>query len=211
MPHAASEVALMGLSDWLEEPDHGKFSGFSVYTKTAHLRQGVPPHVARSARLRYPPEETDAKLLDRAIVAGAEFQSNTRATGLIRSHTGDITGLEATSDGVSWRFEAPLVIVADGVGGFAGEGMKGPPERRGPSAVLQKRGRPRQRAPPHLYDPGHELKWRGIRLGFLLRGWHGERWGRGLDEGIGENRTQPQRLLRSLPRRTRTCRMVGGR
>jgi choline dehydrogenase-like flavoprotein len=39
MPHAASEVALMGLADWLDEPHHGKFTGFSMYTRTAHLRQ----------------------------------------------------------------------------------------------------------------------------------------------------------------------------
>jgi menaquinone-9 beta-reductase len=43
MPHAASEVALMGLADWLDEPHHGKFTGFSIYTHTAYLRQGVPP------------------------------------------------------------------------------------------------------------------------------------------------------------------------
>ena len=42
MPHAASEVALMGLADWLDEPHHGKFTGFSIYTHTAYLRQGVP-------------------------------------------------------------------------------------------------------------------------------------------------------------------------
>ncbi len=43
MPHAASEVSLMGLGDWLDEPHHGRFTGFSVYTRTAYLRQGVPP------------------------------------------------------------------------------------------------------------------------------------------------------------------------
>jgi flavin-dependent dehydrogenase len=35
-----------------------------------------------------------------------------------------VSGLEATEAGKSSRFEAPLVIVADGVGGFAGKGMK---------------------------------------------------------------------------------------
>ncbi len=43
MPHAASEVALMGLADWLDEPHHGRFTGFSIYTHTAFLRQNVPP------------------------------------------------------------------------------------------------------------------------------------------------------------------------
>ena len=124
MPHAASEVALMGLGDWLEEPHHGKFSGFSIYTKTAHLRQGVPPtlhgphgYVARR-------EEADAKLLDRAVAAGAEFRGNTRATSLLRSSSGDVTGVDATQDDESLRFEAPLAVVADGIGGFAGDGMK---------------------------------------------------------------------------------------
>ena len=38
MPHAATEVSLMGLGDWLDEPHHGKFTVFSIYTKTAYLR-----------------------------------------------------------------------------------------------------------------------------------------------------------------------------
>ena len=33
----------MGLADWLDEPHHGKFTGFSIYTHTAYLRQSVPP------------------------------------------------------------------------------------------------------------------------------------------------------------------------
>lgn len=124
MPHAASEVALMGLGDWLEEPHHGKFSGFTIYTRTAHLRQGVPPtlhgphgYVARR-------EETDAKLLERATGAGAGLRAQTRATDLLRSSSGDVTGVEATRDGETLRFETPLVVAADGVGGFAGDGMK---------------------------------------------------------------------------------------
>ena len=32
MPHAAGEVAMMGLGDWLEEPHHGRFTGFSIRT-----------------------------------------------------------------------------------------------------------------------------------------------------------------------------------
>ena len=42
----------------------------------------------------------------------------------MRSASGRVTGLEATQTGDSLRFEAPLVVVADGVGGFAGRGMK---------------------------------------------------------------------------------------
>src|SRR3712207_7526055 len=34
MPHAASEVSLLGLGDWLDEPHHGKFTGFSIYTRS---------------------------------------------------------------------------------------------------------------------------------------------------------------------------------
>lgn len=43
MPHAAGEVAMMGLGDWLDEPHHGRFTGFSIRTATAQVRQGVPP------------------------------------------------------------------------------------------------------------------------------------------------------------------------
>ena len=124
MPHAASEVALMGLGDWLEEPHHGKFSGFSIYTNTAHLSQGVPPTLHGPHGYVIRREETDAKLLDRAVSASADFQDSTRATSLLRSSAGDVTGVDATRDDDSLCFEAPLVVVADGVGGFAGDGVK---------------------------------------------------------------------------------------
>ncbi len=120
MPHAAGEISQMGLGDWLEEPHHGKFTGFSIFTKTAAIHQGVPPtlHGPRGYVIRR--EETDQKLLDRAIEAGAEFHPKTRATGLLRSPAGDVTGLKADNGGGSIDFSAPLVVVADGVGGFEG-------------------------------------------------------------------------------------------
>ena len=124
MPHAASEVALMGLGDWLDEPPHGKFSGFTIYTHTAHLRQGVPPNLHGPHGYVIKREETDAKLLERAMAAGAEFRGDTRATDVLRSPTGGLTGVEAVHGGEPVRFEAPLVVAADGIGGFAGDGMK---------------------------------------------------------------------------------------
>src|SRR5215217_4194267 len=124
MPHAASEIALMGLADWLDEPHHGKFTGFSIYTHTAYLRQRIPPtlHGPRGYVVRR--KETDARLLERATTAGAHFRSGVRAAHLVRTATGRVTSIEATEAGESLRFEAPLVVVADGVGGFAGKGMK---------------------------------------------------------------------------------------
>jgi menaquinone-9 beta-reductase len=124
MPHAASEVALMGLADWLDEPHHGKFTGFSIYTHTAYLRQNVPPSLHGPTGYVVKREETDARLLDRAVSAGAHLRTGVRATELVRSSSGEVTGLEATNAGEALRFEAPLVVVADGVGGFAGDGMK---------------------------------------------------------------------------------------
>ena len=123
MPHAASEVSLMGLGGWLDEPHHGKFTGFSIYSQTAYLRQGVPPSLNGPHGYVVKREETDAKLLERAISAGAEFYGATRATELLRSPAGKVTGVAATN-GEDLRFEAPLVVAADGVGGFAGRGMK---------------------------------------------------------------------------------------
>jgi geranylgeranyl reductase family protein len=128
MPHAASEISLMGLGDWLEEPHHGRFSGFSIYTRTAYLREGVPPTLHGPHGYVVAREETDARLLERAIGAGADFRSKVRATDLLRSPAGEVTGLEATNGGTGGetvRYEAPLVVAADGVGGFAGGGMKG--------------------------------------------------------------------------------------
>jgi geranylgeranyl reductase family protein len=123
MPHAASEVSLMGLGNWLDEPHHGKFTGFSIYSQTAYMRQGVPPSLNGPQGYVVKREETDARLLERAISAGAEFNGATRATELLRSPAGKVTGVTATN-GEDLRFEAPLVVAADGVGGFAGRGMK---------------------------------------------------------------------------------------
>ena len=137
MPHAASEVALMGLGDWLEEPPHGRFSGFTIYTKTAHLPQAVPPTLHGPHGYVIKRAETDAKLLDRAGEAGAEFSSGVRATGLLRDSAGAVCGLEAARNGEQVRYAAPLVVAADGVGGFAAEGMKTRQNAVAPPAVLQ--------------------------------------------------------------------------
>ncbi len=124
MPHAAEEVSLMGLGDWLGEPHHGKFSGFSIYTQTAYLRQRVPPTLHGPHGYVVAREETDARLVERAREAGADLRTGVRATELLRSPAGNVTGVEAVSGGETLHYEAPLVVAADGVGGFAGEGIK---------------------------------------------------------------------------------------
>lgn len=124
MPHAAEELMLMGLGEWLDEPHHGKFSGFSIYSDTATFREGVPPtlHGPRGYVVRR--EETDAKVAGRAKAAGAELREGVRATELLRSAAGSVTGVAAENGEGEQRFEAPLVIAADGIGGFAADGMK---------------------------------------------------------------------------------------
>ncbi len=124
MPHAAEEISLMGLGDWLDEPHHGKFSGFSIYTQTAFLRQKVPPTLHGPHGYVAPRRETDSRLLMRAREAGADFRGGVRATRLLRTPAGNVTGVEATSNGETLFYEAPVVVAADGVGGFASEGMK---------------------------------------------------------------------------------------
>lgn len=124
MPHAAEEISLMGLGDWLNEPHHGKFSGFSIYTQTAYLREKVPPTLHGPHGYVAARQETDTRLVARAAEAGADFRSGVRATKLLRSPAGNVTGVEAASNGETTRYEAPLVVAADGIGGFAGEGMK---------------------------------------------------------------------------------------
>jgi flavin-dependent dehydrogenase len=124
MPHAASEVSLMGLGDWLDEPHHGKFTGFSIYTPTAYLRQGVPPSLNGPRGYVVKREETDAKLLERANLAGAEFHGGVRATELLRSPAASVTGIAAKYGDEDQRFEASVVVAADGVGGFGGNGLK---------------------------------------------------------------------------------------
>jgi geranylgeranyl reductase family protein len=124
MPHAASEVSLMALGDGLAEAHHGVFAGFSIYTQTAYLRQGVPPSLNGPRGYVVRREETDAKLLERAISAGAEFRAGVRATELLRSPAGDATGVAAKNGGEYLRLQAPVVVAADGVGSFAGSGLK---------------------------------------------------------------------------------------
>src|SRR5919202_6328871 len=124
MPHTVSEISLMGIGDWLNKPHHNRFSGFSIYTQTAHLRQKVPPTLHGPHGYVVPRQETDAKLLERAQAAGTEFLSGIRATKLLRSSAGDVIGLEADKGGETVRFGAPLVVAADGVGGFASNGIK---------------------------------------------------------------------------------------
>jgi menaquinone-9 beta-reductase len=124
MPHAASEITLLGLGDWLDEPHHGKFTGFSIYTPSAYLRQNVPPSLNGPHGYVVKREETDAKLLERAISAGAEFRAGVRATELLRSPAGDVNGIEAKNGAEILHYDAPLVVAADGVGGFAANGMK---------------------------------------------------------------------------------------
>ena len=82
MPHAAEEISLMGLGDWLDEPHHGKFSGFSIYTQTAFLRQKVPPTLHGPHGYVAPRRETDSRLLMRARATGADFRGGVRATRL---------------------------------------------------------------------------------------------------------------------------------
>src|ERR671933_1210805 len=82
MPHAAEEITLMGLGDWLDEPHHGRFSGFSIYTQTALLRQRVPPTFHGPRGYVVARQETDARLVKRAKEAGADFRSGVRATKL---------------------------------------------------------------------------------------------------------------------------------
>ena len=124
MPHAASEVALMGLSDWLDEPQHGRFTGFSIYSATALLRQKVPPTLHGPLGYVARRQETDGKLLDRAVSAGARLHTGTTAKDLVRSSSGQVTGIEAENGDSTLSFDAPLVVVADGIGGFGGDGMK---------------------------------------------------------------------------------------
>jgi geranylgeranyl reductase family protein len=122
MPHTASEIALMGLSSWLEEPHHGKFSGLALHTQTTHFNQPLPPTLYGPHGYVVPRIETDAKLLERARSAGARFRGGVRVTKILRSPAGEVQGVATEADGDLLGYEAPLVVVADGSGGgLAGE------------------------------------------------------------------------------------------
>ncbi|QIN84457.1 geranylgeranyl reductase family protein [Rubrobacter tropicus] len=117
MPHAVSEISLMGLSDWLSDPRHGRFRGFALHTQTADFKEPVPPSIHGPRGYVVPRIETDAALLERARKAGARFRGGVHVTEVARSADGRVAGVEAESNDDTSRFEAPLVVVADGSGG----------------------------------------------------------------------------------------------
>ena len=117
MPHTVSEISLMGLSDWLSEPHHARFRGFALHTQKADFRQPVPPSFHGPKGYVIPRFETDARLLARARQTGARFLGNVHVTEVLRSSAGHVAGVEASGNGEALRYEAPLVIVADGSGG----------------------------------------------------------------------------------------------
>ncbi|HZC19401.1 MAG TPA: NAD(P)/FAD-dependent oxidoreductase, partial [Rubrobacteraceae bacterium] len=85
--------------------------------QTASFKQPVPPTIHGPHGFVIPRVETDTKLLERARYGGARFHSGTRATTVLRSPAGEVTAIEADSNGDTLRYEAPLVVVADGSGG----------------------------------------------------------------------------------------------
>lgn len=124
MPHTASEISLMGLADWLEEPHHAKFRGIALYTQTSFLKQPIPPTIYGPHGYVIPRIETDARLLERAETVGARFHGGMRATKIVRTPAGDVAGIEVVSSGDALRYEAPLVVVADGSGGGLANELK---------------------------------------------------------------------------------------
>ena len=135
MPHAASEVALMGLADWLDEPHHGKFTGFSIYTHTATCARAFPlPCTALGATCK---AQGDGRQAPRADLRRRQFRSRVRATDLLRSASGS----EWPRSGQRRRISA-LRSPAGGRGrrrrGLRGQGHEGPPECRRPQAILQR-------------------------------------------------------------------------
>ncbi|MGF1470521.1 MAG: NAD(P)/FAD-dependent oxidoreductase [Rubrobacteraceae bacterium] len=124
LPHARMELARMGLDDWLEEPHHGRFDGFSIYTRNSLISSTGPPSFNGKIGYIVRRQETDGRLVERARATGVEFRPGVKAQRAARAPDGAVTGVEATSSDDSVHYEAPLIVVADGVGGFEGDGIK---------------------------------------------------------------------------------------
>ncbi len=129
-PRAVAEVSLMGLADWLERPNYYKYEGIVVYARTAHLCEPNSPTNRHGVRgYVIPWHETATRLLERAREAGTTFRGGVRARSLLRSALSAVSGVEvgeygpggAAPRGETMRHEAPLAIVADGAGDFAGD------------------------------------------------------------------------------------------
>ena len=132
LPHACTEMKLMGLEDWLEGHEPALFNGYSIYGTSSALQDDSPPSKHGKEGYVVPRQETDQALLEQALGMGVRFHPGTKAESLIRDDTtGEVRGVLArpvsgatSSNGGALRFKAPLVIIADGVGGFASEGLK---------------------------------------------------------------------------------------
>ena len=123
LPHARMELARMGLDDWLAEPQHGLFDGFSIYTDSSALIDDSPPSVNGKIGYIVRRRETDQKLVDTARNKGVEFRPGVNVKRATRTPAGFVKGVEGAADGADVRYEAPLVIVADGVGNFEKDGV----------------------------------------------------------------------------------------
>jgi menaquinone-9 beta-reductase len=126
LPHARMELARMGLNDWLDEPHHGRFDGFSIYTENSSIVSTAPPSVNGKIGHIVRREETDRRVAERAAAQGADFRQGVTARRASRASDASVTGVEATISGERVLYRAPLIVVADGVGGFEGNGIKAP-------------------------------------------------------------------------------------
>ena len=64
LPHAQEVIRLMGLGDWLDEPGHGVFDGYSIYGRKTMLTGESPPDVYGKRGYVIPRAETDQALLE---------------------------------------------------------------------------------------------------------------------------------------------------
>lgn len=111
--HAVRMLEKMGLGDWLRQDDHNDNHQFLLSSPDGtHASVPVPPDVAGYSYL-VPRVEFDARLVEAAIDAGAILHQRTRAVTLER-RAPDRACLNATRNGSTVTYEAPLVIAADG-------------------------------------------------------------------------------------------------
>ena len=120
LAQTVSEMERLGLGDWLLEKHHGRINGLAVRTKTASFAEALPPDPRGSRGFVVRRREFEPKILERVRASGALFRDGVEVTRLLRSPAGAMLGAEAREleSGDSLRFEAPLVAVAAGFGGW---------------------------------------------------------------------------------------------
>lgn len=138
--HALMRAGVLQLSRWGLLDEIAASSTPPVRRTTFHypgedpVRISLRPSVGVDALYAPRRRLLDRVLVDGAARAGADVAHETGVTGLLRDHTGRVTGVRAVGPRGSLELSARLVVGADGIGSRVAREVDAPVLRRGRAA-----------------------------------------------------------------------------